>query len=92
MEADWEIETGPQAPIIEALWEGFIDLRQSPHRIHELEEARRFEPLAQTLCSTLNPVPAGQTAPAPDSAPNDPGPRNAISGHWKRQRSLIHTS
>ena len=68
MEADWEIETGPQAPIIEALWEGFIDLRQSPHRIHELEEARRFEPLAQTLLHLNRP--AGQTAPVSDSAPN----------------------
>jgi hypothetical protein len=49
MEADWEIETGPQAPVIEPLWEGFIDLRQAPHRVYELEEARRFTPLAQAL-------------------------------------------
>jgi hypothetical protein len=67
MEADWEIETGPQAPIIEALWEGFIDLRQAPHRIHELEEARRFAPLAQALLQLNSPAPHG--APVSDSAP-----------------------
>ena len=27
MEADWEFEVGGEAPVIEASWEGFIDLR-----------------------------------------------------------------
>lgn len=57
MEADWEIETGLQAPVIEPLWEGFIDLRQAPHRVYELEEARRFTPLAQALVQLNSPAP-----------------------------------
>jgi hypothetical protein len=67
VEADWEIETGPQAPVIEPLWEGFIDLRQAPHRVYELEEARRFTPLAQALIQLNSPAP--HVAPVSDSTP-----------------------
>jgi hypothetical protein len=49
MEADWEVEIGAQTPVIEALWPGFVDLRKSPGRVHEIEEARRFPPLAHAL-------------------------------------------
>ena len=30
MEADWEFEVGGDAPVIEALWAGFVDLRSQP--------------------------------------------------------------
>jgi hypothetical protein len=30
MEADWEFEVGGDAPVIDALWPGFVDLRLSP--------------------------------------------------------------
>jgi hypothetical protein len=53
MEADWEIEIGGGAAVIEALWEGFVDLRAQPDRIAEIAEARSFLPLA-TLLRTLN--------------------------------------
>ena len=49
MESDWEVEFGPDAPVIEALWPGFIDLRRTPERIEEIEEARRFPMLRQAL-------------------------------------------
>jgi len=49
MEADWEVEIGPEAPVIEALWLGFIDLRRTPERIREIEEAQRFPALATAL-------------------------------------------
>jgi hypothetical protein len=53
MEADWEIEIGGGAPVIEALWPGFVDLRQSPERIGEIAEAAEFPALAHLL-KTLN--------------------------------------
>jgi hypothetical protein len=49
MEADWEIEIGGGAPIIEALWSGFVDLRRAPAQIGELSEALEFPPLARFL-------------------------------------------
>lgn len=55
MEADWEIEIGPEAPVIEARWPGFVDLRHAPERIKEIEEARRFPALAEALISLNRP-------------------------------------
>lgn len=49
MEADWEVEIGPDAPVIDALWPGFIDLRRAPERIGEIEETRKFPALAEAL-------------------------------------------
>jgi hypothetical protein len=49
MEADWEVEIGPEAPVIDALWPGFIDLRRTPERIGEIAEARQFPALAEAL-------------------------------------------
>jgi hypothetical protein len=49
MEADWEFEVGGEAPVIEALWMGFVDLRQHPERARELPEAAGFPALAAAL-------------------------------------------
>lgn len=49
MEADWEVEIGGGAPVIDALWSGFMDLRLSPERAAEMEEAVRFPALAEML-------------------------------------------
>lgn len=49
MEADWEIELGGGAPVIEPQWLGYIDLRKQPKRIDELEEVRRFSALGPAL-------------------------------------------
>jgi hypothetical protein len=49
MEADWEVEIGGDAPVIEAEWPGFIDLRVQPSRISEISEATTFLPLADLL-------------------------------------------
>ena len=49
MEVDWEVEIGGGAPLIEADWPGFIDLRSHPHRVHEISEASDFPPLAALL-------------------------------------------
>jgi hypothetical protein len=49
MEADWEVEIGGDAPVIEAEWPGFIDLRLQPLRISEISEAATFSPLADLL-------------------------------------------
>jgi hypothetical protein len=39
MEADWEFEVGGDAPVIEAPWPGFVDLRLHPERAWQLSEA-----------------------------------------------------
>lgn len=49
MEADWEIEIGPDAPVIDALWSDFADLRIDPARASGLEEVRKFPALADIL-------------------------------------------
>jgi hypothetical protein len=49
MEADWEVEIGGQAPVIEAYWTGFIDLRLAPERAQQLHEAAQLPALAHTL-------------------------------------------
>jgi hypothetical protein len=58
METDWEVEVGGGAPVIEALWPGFVDLRRSPERLGEIAEAAAFPALADLLLA-LN----GTTSP-----------------------------
>ncbi len=56
MEADWELEIGGDAPVIDALWPGFVDLRWTPQtvrnlrtRIRSLSETALLPGLASTL-------------------------------------------
>lgn len=55
MEADWEVEIGGGAPVIEACWRGFIDLRMHPERVQEIAEAATFSPLAALLIALNGP-------------------------------------
>ena len=49
MEADWEVEIGGSAPVIEADWPGFVDLHSHPESIGEIAEAAMFPALARLL-------------------------------------------
>jgi hypothetical protein len=56
LEADWEFEVGGNAPIIDALWPGFVDLRWTPQSashddllVLTLPEAAQLPSLAATL-------------------------------------------
>ncbi len=49
MQADWEFEAGGDAPVIDACWPGFVDLRRTPQRAGELPEAAQFPALAAAL-------------------------------------------
>lgn len=55
MDADWEVEIGGGAPVIEALWTGadgqagYVDLRREPERIGEIAEVVALPPLADLL-------------------------------------------
>jgi hypothetical protein len=49
MEADWEFDIGGDAPVIEAYWTGFVDVRAHPERISELSECRELPALADAL-------------------------------------------
>jgi hypothetical protein len=55
MEVDWEVEIGGGAPVIEAEWPGFVDLRSHPERIAEIAEAVAFPPLAALLLALNAP-------------------------------------
>ena len=62
LEADWEFEVGGEAPIIDALWPGFVDLRWSPKSAFDpvaliltLPETAQLPCLAKTL-KQLNAV------------------------------------
>lgn len=49
MQADWEVEIGGDAHVIEAFWPGFVDLGRDPGRVNELIEVRDLPALAETL-------------------------------------------
>jgi hypothetical protein len=49
MEADWEIEIGADAPVIDAHWSGFVDLRAVPGKAFELPECFGLRGLGTAL-------------------------------------------
>jgi hypothetical protein len=49
MEADWEIDIGGDAPVIDAHWAGFVDLHLEPERVATLPEVVEFPALADAL-------------------------------------------
>ncbi len=49
MEADWEVEMGPDTPVIYTLWDGWVDLRAAPELIGRITEAKDFPSLADAL-------------------------------------------
>ncbi|HUX45467.1 MAG TPA: hypothetical protein VMV57_12000 [Terracidiphilus sp.] len=49
MEADWEVEVGGEARVIEPEWPGFVDLRANPERAELLEEMRQLPALGHVL-------------------------------------------
>jgi len=55
MEADWEFEVGAEAPAIEALWPGFVDLRLHPEQAWQLPEAAQLPGFVEALVE-LNAV------------------------------------
>jgi len=59
MEADWEVEIGGGAPVIEADWTGYVDLTLEPERVAMLAETAAFPALAEALArlnSAASPV------------------------------------
>ena len=55
MEADWEVEIGGGAAVIEAPWPGFVDLRSQPERVGEIAEAAALPCLAELLLVLNSP-------------------------------------
>lgn len=49
MEADWEIELGGDAPVIDGFWSGFLNLRKDPGGVDEIAETKLLPGLAQAL-------------------------------------------
>lgn len=56
MEADWEFEIGPQAPVMDAGWHGLVDLRNYPERIHKIGEIEQAPGLSLALLKLNSPV------------------------------------
>ncbi len=85
MEADWEVEIGGQAPVIQAHWTGFIDLRLLPERARQLPETNQLPALADTLLRLNSPSSPVWTSKCdfwrpdtfdPDELDAPPGERN----------------
>jgi hypothetical protein len=55
VEADWEIELGGGAPVIDVSWAGFVDLRRSPEKASELSEVLLLPALASPLVRLNSP-------------------------------------
>ena len=51
MEADWEVEIGGDAPVIDACWEGFVDLRRAPERAGAVAGSAELPALAMLYAS-----------------------------------------
>ncbi len=49
MEADWEVEVGGNAPVLDADWPGLVNLRIHPERIGEIEETHDLSALVEVL-------------------------------------------
>lgn len=49
MEADWEVEIGGDAAVIDAGWPGLIDLRADPNRVSEIPEVNDLPALGEAL-------------------------------------------
>jgi len=49
VEADWEVEIGAEAPVIEPDWSGFVDLRLTPDSAYQLPELAGLPGLARGL-------------------------------------------
>jgi hypothetical protein len=62
MEADWEIEIGGGAPVIETHWSGFVDLRLEPERVRTLSETDQLPALAAALVRLNEPTSAVWTS------------------------------
>lgn len=59
MEADWEVEIGGEAAVIDGCWEGLEDLRGNPERAMNLPESGQVAGLAAALIqlnSAASPV------------------------------------
>ena len=55
VEADWEIEIGGDAPVIDAAWAGFVDLRVDAERVDEIAEIAHLYGLRQALVQLNGP-------------------------------------
>jgi hypothetical protein len=55
MEIEWEVEIGGDAPVIDAQWPGWIDLRVAPQRIAEIPETRELPAIAELLIALNSP-------------------------------------
>jgi hypothetical protein len=49
MECDWEFEIAPDAPVIDAAWQGYVNLREHPGQAFHLPEADLLPALSEAL-------------------------------------------
>jgi len=84
MEADWEVEIGGDSPVIDACWDGFVDLRSNPNGARELPEAINLPALAEALIHLNGQQSPVWTAkcdawPIPNASDLDPDELSATS-------------
>ncbi len=74
MECDWEVEIGEGAPVMDATWAGYVDLRDAPECAGELAEVVAFPalgPVLQQLNSSASPVATSKCDFWPSLAPEE---------------------
>lgn len=55
METDWEVEIADDAPIIDAAWSGYLDLRSQPDRVNDIAEVAQLPALGRALLRLNSP-------------------------------------
>lgn len=101
MEADWEVEIGAEAPVIDASWDGFVDLQRAPQQAHQLQESADLPGLSNALVRLNAPASPVWTSkcdvwPVPDPEQLDPYemevPAGCISHAWTCYIDLLPRS
>jgi hypothetical protein len=82
MECDWEFEIAPDAPVIDAAWQGYLNLRTHPDQVSHLPEVAALPALSEALTFLNAPDSSVWTAKCDVWTPEafDPDELDALPG------------
>ncbi len=85
MECDWEFEIAPDAPVIDAAWSEYVNLRAHPEQALDLPEAKALPALSEVLTLLNAPASPVWTAKCDVWVPDafDPDELDASSGQGR---------
>src|SRR5579859_4245180 len=88
MEADWQVEIGGDAPVIEALWPGFVDLRADPEKAAGITECEALPGLAYALIKLNSPTSPVWTSKTDVFIPDQVDPSELDASHDQAAHSI----